>query len=585
MTNKSIQKNNILNPIWKPSLLVWLIGVLSIAFIFIASGKVIKMFGETDPFINKVSGIKEQIFNLQLLSSKNDKIGIPDSNKISGNLTIEEIIQSLENIKESSSNISTESHLIKNNFNNLINELRFIKTPYEIDSVNHLSILRENFNRFENAKLFINVVLGSLKEKQSNDYNRFKYFRILIIVIMSFLFLVIGVIVLSYNKKKIADYEKIQTALSKVEEQKIHLENLINSTPAAIAVLDTNDVVIRINSKFTKLFGYSESQVIGEKISDLIVPKELFVEGKLLSDESNLRKGISEKITLRKNKDGHLINVLVIGSAILVDDKFVGVYGIYQDISERMKYEEELLKSKEIAENADKLKSVFLAQMSHEIRTPINAMVSLASLLKDDLKETVDEDQNLSLELINKAGNRIIRTVDLLLNLSELQAGTYQTIIKTFDIYTDVLSKLVVDYKKIAAERGIDLTIKVVTRETELNADSYTVNQIFTQLIDNAVKYTEKGNITINIKRNEKNNLIVEVADTGIGIADDYLSNLFEPFSQEEMGYSRKYEGNGIGLTLVKKYCDLNRAFIEVESKKDKGSIFRVIFNSKNWTV
>ncbi len=580
MTNKSAQKNNILNPIWKPSLLVWLIGLLSITFIFIASGKVIKMFGETDPFINKVSGIKEQIFNLQLLSSKNDKIGIPDSNKISGNLTIEEIIQSLENIKESSSNISTESHLIKNNFNNLINELRFIKTPYEIDSVNHLSILRENFNRFENAKLFINVVLGSLKEKQSNDYNRFKYFRILIIVIMSFLFLVIGVIVLSYNKKKIADYEKIQTALSKVEEQKIHLENLINSTPAAIAVLDTNDVVIRINSKFTKLFGYSESQVIGEKISDLIVPKELFVEGKLLSDESNLRKGISEKITLRKNKDGHLINVLVIGSAILVDDKFVGVYGIYQDISERMKYEEELLKSKEIAENADKLKSVFLAQMSHEIRTPINAMVSLASLLKDDLKETVDEDQNLSLELINKAGNRIIRTVDLLLNLSELQAGTYQTIIKTFDIYTDVLSKLVVDYKKIAAERGIDLTIKVVTRETELNADSYTVNQIFTQLIDNAVKYTEKGNITINIKRNEKNNLIVEVADTGIGIADDYLSNLFEPFSQEEMGYSRKYEGNGIGLTLVKKYCDLNRAFIEVESIKDKGSTFRVIFNS-----
>ena len=373
---------------------------------------------------------------------------------------------------------------------------------------------------------------------------------------------------------------KFESALSKVEEQKIHLENLINSTPAAIAVLDTNDVVKRINAKFTKLFGFTESQVIGKKISDLIVPKELSVEGKLLSDESNLRKGISEKITLRKHKDGHLINVLVIGSAILVDDKFEGVYGIYQDVSERMKYEEELLKSKEIAENADKLKSVFLAQMSHEIRTPINAMVSLASLLKDDLKEEVDEDQNLSLELINKAGNRIIRTVDLLLNLSELQAGTYQTIFKTFDIYTDVLSKLVVDYKKLASEKDIDLSIKVLTRETEINADSYTVNQIFAQLIDNAVKYTEKGKITINIKRNENKDLTVEVIDTGIGIADDYLPNLFEPFSQEEMGYSRKYEGNGIGLTLVKKYCDLNRALIEVESKKDKGSVFRVIFSS-----
>jgi signal transduction histidine kinase len=269
---------------------------------------------------------------------------------------------------------------------------------------------------------------------------------------------------------------------------------------------------------------------------------------------------------------------LVIGSAILVDDKFEGVYGIYQDISERMKYEEELLKSKEIAENADKLKSVFLAQMSHEIRTPINAMVSLASLLRDDLSEEVEEDHKLSLELINKAGNRIIRTVDLLLNLSELQAGTYQTIFKTFDIYTDVLSKLIVGYKKLAIEKNIDLSVKVQTRETEINADSYTVNQIFAQLIDNAVKYTEKGTIKITLIRNDNNNLIVEVADTGIGIADDYLPNLFEPFSQEEMGYSRKYEGNGIGLTLVKKYCDLNRATIEVESEKNKGSVFRVIF-------
>ena len=100
------------------------------------------------------------------------------------------------------------------------------------------------------------------------------------------------------------------------------------------------------------------------------------------------------------------------------------------------------------------------------------------------------------------------------------------------------------------------------------------------KIVDNAVKYTEKGNITINIKRNENKNLVVEVMDTGIGIANDYLPNLFEPFSQEEMGYSRKYEGNGIGLTLVKKYCDLNSALIEVESKKNMGSVFRVLFSS-----
>lgn len=577
MNHKILSKSQIFNQVWKPSLLAWLIGILSVSFMVVASGKVIEMFGETNPFINQLSNSKEKITESQIdylqfgKEASNDN---SDEFNFLEKYNINQIIDSINSIDRSKLRITLKNENQEQNLDKLINELQ----SFGFSNSNDNNKIAQSF---QNANALIDQILYDLKDKQLEDYERFRLFRIIIIIVISTLFIFMGIILLSFNKKKVLDYNKIQKALSKVEEQKIQLENLINSTPAAIAVLDTNDVVKRINSKFTELFGFTESQVIGKKISDLIVPKELIVEGQLLSDESNLRKGKSEKITLRKHKDGQLINVLVIGSAILVDDKFEGVYGIYQDISERMKYEEELLKSKEIAENADKLKSVFLAQMSHEIRTPINAMVSLASLLRDDLSEEVEEDHKLSLELINKAGNRIIRTVDLLLNLSELQAGTYQTIFKTFDIYTDVLSKLIVGYKKLALEKNIDLSVKVQTRETEINADSYTVNQIFAQLIDNAVKYTEKGTIKITLIRNENNNLIVEVADTGIGIADDYLPNLFEPFSQEEMGYSRKYEGNGIGLTLVKKYCDLNRATIEVESEKNKGSVFRVIFLDK----
>jgi PAS domain S-box-containing protein len=580
MNHKILSKSQIFNQVWKPSILAWLIGILSVLFMVIASGKVIEMFGETDPFIKQLSNLKEKITESQIDYLQFGKDAIKDNSgefNFLEKYNINQIISSINSIDRSKLRTTLKNKNQEKNLDKLINELQSFGL-YHSDDNNQI------VQSFQNANTLIDQILYDLKDKQLEDYERFRLFRIIIIIVISTLFIFMGIILLSFNKKKVLDYNRIQTTLSKVEEQKIHLENLINSTPAAIAVLDTNDIVKRINAKFTKLFGFTESQVIGKKISDLIVPKELIVESQLLSDESNLRKGMSEKITLRKHKDGHLINVLVIGSAILIDDKFEGVYGIYQDISERMKHEEELLKSKEIAENADKLKSVFLAQMSHEIRTPINAMVSLASLLRDDLTEKVDEDHKLSLELINKAGNRIIRTVDLLLNLSELQAGTYQTIFKTFDIYTDVLSKLIVGYKKLALEKNIDLSVKVQTRETEINADSYTVNQIFAQLIDNAVKYTEKGTIKITLSRNEKNNLIVEVADTGIGISDDYLPNLFEPFSQEEMGYSRKYEGNGIGLTLVKKYCDLNRATIEVESEKNKGSVFRVIFFDKKMT-
>jgi signal transduction histidine kinase len=246
-------------------------------------------------------------------------------------------------------------------------------------------------------------------------------------------------------------------------------------------------------------------------------------------------------------------------------------------VNERTK---ELVKAKEEAENADKLKSVFLAQMSHEIRTPINSMVSLASLLKEDLSDKIEDDQKLSLDLINKSGNRIVRTVELLLNLSELQTGTYKPIIQKFDLCSEVLSKLVLEYKNSVKEKDLQMYVKVKTKDTNLVADLYTVNQIFTQLIDNSFKYTDEGEISIIVFRNNTGHLVVEVNDTGIGIADDYLPRLFEPFSQEEMGYSRKYDGNGIGLSLVKNYCKLNNASIEVESKKNIGSTFRVIFNN-----
>ena len=116
-------------------------------------------------------------------------------------------------------------------------------------------------------------------------------------------------------------------------------------------------------------------------------------------------------------------------------------------------------------------------------------------------------------------------------------------------------------------------------KNNSIKCDEYSIHQIFSNLIDNAVKYTASGSVIIELRKDKDNKIEVEVKDTGIGISEDYLQNLFLPFSQEEQGYTRKFDGNGLGLALVKKYCELNNIGISVSSKKGTGTSFTLIFN------
>lgn len=250
---------------------------------------------------------------------------------------------------------------------------------------------------------------------------------------------------------------------------------------------------------------------------------------------------------------------------------------VARDITERLKIQEALIKAKEEAEKADKLKSEFLAQMSHEIRTPTNTILSFSSLLKEELVDTVQGDLLSGFKMIDHAGKRLVRTIDLILNMSEVQTGTYDYRPKKFDIYKDCLLPIYLTYKFAAEEKGIGLLISCKTEDSEILADEYTVNQIFYNLVDNAVKYTPSGGVSIIIERNGQK-LSVIVKDTGVGISKKYIPMLFRLFSQEEQGYTRKFEGNGLGLALVKKFCELNKAELNVKSRKNFGSTFTVTF-------
>lgn len=249
-----------------------------------------------------------------------------------------------------------------------------------------------------------------------------------------------------------------------------------------------------------------------------------------------------------------------------------------KDMTERNKIEDALIKARDNAEKSDRLKTEFLAQMSHEIRTPVNIILSYTRLIESELKDHLPEDLKNSFSAIDKAGIRIIRTIDLLLNFSEVTTGNYEKQIRPVDVYLDILLKLFIENKRIAVARNIEMTIDKQTDDTVINADEHSATQIFVNLIENAVKYTNQGTIRILIRRNEFNELVVEIEDTGIGISEEYLPNLFQPFSQEDKGYTRIFEGNGLGLALVKKYCEVNNADIRVKSRKGHGSTFTITF-------
>lgn len=365
----------------------------------------------------------------------------------------------------------------------------------------------------------------------------------------------------------------------KAELEIMKLSDAVSQSPASILITDINGSITYVNDTFEEVTGYSLEEVYmknpkllqsgltsKEKYNDLwntILSGKTW-RGELLNKKKNGELYWEDSlISPVKDNEGNIINYLA----------------VKQDITEKKKTLEELVAAKKQAEISEQLKTEFLAQMSHEIRTPLNIIMSNISFIKEEASSLLSGESSELFESIDLSSKRIIRTVDLILNMSELQTGSFRAMFVTVDLDKEILKEVIKEFSGFAAFKGLELSYKMEAQRTFVTADRYSLMQIFVNLIDNAITYTKNGSVWVTIKNEKPDNIVVSVKDTGIGMSQDFKLHMFEPFVQEEHGYSRKFEGSGLGLALVKKYCEINNATIEVESEKNIGSTFRIIFN------
>jgi PAS domain S-box-containing protein len=273
---------------------------------------------------------------------------------------------------------------------------------------------------------------------------------------------------------------------------------------------------------------------------------------------------------------------LPIGNALHFESRFVQCeedlfLNIVRDITDKKQITQELIRAKEEAERVNKLKSVFLANMSHELRTPMNGILGFSEILQSVLD---NEDARDMAQTIYTSGKRLLNTLNLILDLSRVEANKQEIRLQSVEL-NKFINKLIKLFEALAAQKGIGLEFKSSVPQLYMLTDSYLLEHVINDLINNAIKFTELGHVTIHLDlfpQDVENCVRIKVADTGIGIPKHQQAFIFDAFRQASEGYERSYEGTGLGLTISRGYVELLGGNITVQSEPGVGSEFCINF-------
>lgn len=369
----------------------------------------------------------------------------------------------------------------------------------------------------------------------------------------------------------------IQRRQAEIEtaRQKTYFQTLVQNSPVAIVTLDQKHCIMACNPAFEKLFGYCEDEIRGQNLDALIAPTNEQSQAERYTQEVMLGQRV-HGIGQRKRKDGALVEVELFGVPVMVENERIGVLALYHDITE-------LIEARRQAEAAAQAKAEFLANMSHEIRTPLNAVIGMTGLLLDT---PLNREQRDFVETIRTSGDALLSVINDILDFSKIEAGKMSLEQQPFYLTSCVESALDLLTPK-AVEKGLELAYSLQENmPNKFIGDVTRLRQVLVNLIGNAVKFTEKGEVVVSVSckslvENEYE-LLFSVRDTGIGIPPDRINRLFQAFSQVDSSTTRRFGGTGLGLSISRSLVEMMGGKIWVESEVGKGSTFHFTIRAQS---
>jgi two-component system sensor histidine kinase/response regulator len=364
------------------------------------------------------------------------------------------------------------------------------------------------------------------------------------------------------------DVTKLKRVQEDVQRQKQYWETLVQNIPVAVVILDRQGNIQSCNPAFEGLFGFSESEITGQNLDRVLAgAAEADSEAGVYTQQA-LSGAVIHVLARRRRKDGTEAEVEIFGLPVVVDGQRVGAVGLYHDITT-------LVEARRKAEEADRAKSEFLANMSHEIRTPMNGVLGMIELLKDTM---LTDEQHDFLNAAHESAEALLTLLNDILDFSKIEAGHLE--LEAIDFNLRILVEGVADTLAQRAEsKGLEMMCFVEPDcPTFVRGDPGRLRQILVNLVGNALKFTEQGEVAIRVTpegKDEAQPLVrFSVSDTGIGIPREQQPAVFQRFVQVDTSSTRRYGGTGLGLAISRELVELMGGQIGLESDAGRGSTF-----------